>query len=221
MVRHSHQDALNEASFDRLVQATDQLAEPFQTECLALLVLAGRLGLRAGEISHSHRDWLDVDRKTIHIPHHWPCSDGIDGGICGYCRKRARYAAGVSGISIEEALQQRWEPKTEKGARAVPYGFDPFVEIVVEEFFDEYESWPKSRVSINRRVDRLADAAGYEERLYPHALRATAASYHAYRGVPAVALQSMFGWANLHVAQKYVRLTGEATSKALSEAHGE
>jgi len=219
MVRHSHQDALDDASYDRLVEATDKLSDPFDAECLALLVLAGRLGMRGGEISHCHRDWLDTERKVIEIPHYWPCDDGQNGEICGYCHKRAAEAAEHGDVTVDEALEQRWEPKTPHSARAIPYDFDPFVEATVEEFFAKYERWPTSRVGVNRRVDRIADAADYDGRVYPHALRATAASFHAYRGVPPAALQSLFGWSNLAVAEKYVRLTGEATSRALKDAH--
>ena len=221
MVRHSHQDALDDASYERLVQATDQLDEPFQTECLAILVFAGRLGLRAGEIAHLDRSWLNTERNVIEIPSHDPCRDGMDGHVCGYCRKRARETVEATGIPLEKALEMRWEPKTAKGARAVPYDFDPFVQIVVEEFFEQYQRWPRSRVSLNRRVDRLKAASGYEGRLYPHALRSTAATRLAYKGVPAAALQAMFGWHDISVAQKYIRLSGQATSKALNEAFGD
>lgn len=219
MVRHSHMDALDEASYDRLVASTDKLDAPFDAECLAILVLAGRLGLRAGEIAHMTRDWLDTERKVIAIPHYDNCTKGVDGGACGYCRKRAYETVEAHDVTFEEALELRWEPKTPNSARAVPYDFDPFVEIVVEEFFSEYEAWPRSRVSINRRVDRLQEAAGYDDRLYPHALRATAATFHAYRSVAPVALQSLFGWEDLATARKYIRLSGEATAKALREAH--
>jgi len=221
MVRHSHEDALTEASFNDLVATAKQLPEPFAAECHAVLVLAGRLGLRAGEIAHIRQSWINRERQVIEIPRYSRCRSGQDGGICGYCRKRAESAAEHNDISVEEALEDRWEPKTEQGARAVPYAFDAEVEAVVEAFFDSFDSWPTSRIGVNRRVDRVADAADYDGRVYPHALRATAASWHASRGVPPAALQAMLGWAQLQVADKYVRLSGAATSRALNEAHAD
>lgn len=221
MVRHSHQDALDEASYHDLVDTAQQLPAPYDAECSAVLVLGGRLGLRAGEIAHLREEWVDRQRQVIEIPRHSECKSGKSGDICGYCNKRARQAADAAGIPVEEALEDRWEPKTSKGARAVPYGFDAQAAAVVETFFDDYDRWPTSRVGVNRRVDRVAEAADYDERLYPHALRATAASWHASRGVPSAVLQSLMGWAQLAVAEKYVRLTGEATSRALEEAHGD
>lgn len=59
-----------------------------------------------------------------------------------------------------------------------------------------------------------------EKRIYPHALRATAATYHAYNGLPAIALQNLMGWADLETAQKYLRKSAGATEKALEEIHG-
>jgi len=221
MVRHSHEDALSEASYSELVEAAKQLDEPFDAECMAVLVLGGRLGLRAGEIAHVRESWVNREQQVIEIPRYSRCQSGRDGGICGYCRKRAESAAEHNDISVDEALQDRWEPKTAKGVRAVPYDFDSEVEAVVEAFFDDYDAWPTSRIGVNRRVDRVAEAADYDERVYPHALRATAASWHASRGVPPAALQALMGWAQLAVADKYVRLTGTATSRALNDAHGD
>ncbi len=222
MVRHSHEDALDEASYDALVATTEELEPPFDEECLVVLVLAGRLGLRAGEIAHLRAEWVDTEREVIEIPRHSKCLSGKAGSICGYCHKRAASAAEHHDeLTMQEALEERWEPKTSNSARAVPYDFNAEVAAVVEAFIDDNDCWPTARIGVNRRVDRVAEAAGYDERIYPHALRATAASWHAYRGVPPAALQAMFGWAQLAVAEKYVRLSGEATSRALNEAHAD
>lgn len=223
MVRHSHQDALSESEFDRLVEATDDLEKPYDAECLFVLVAAGRLGMRAGEIMHMRESWIDLDTNQIRIPSFDPCDHGKDGTICGYCHSQAQLAVDWhDDLTMDEALQNRWEPKTSNSARAIPFDFDPFIQTVVEEFFADRDRWPHSRVSINRRVDRVLEAAGYDtSKCYPHSLRATAASYHAYRGLPAAALQSLFGWSNLSTAQKYLRLSGGATAKALKDAHAD
>lgn len=221
MVHHSHEDALSEGAYDELVAATTKLDAPFEGECLTVLVLAGRLGLRAGEIAHLRSSWIDRDHQTIEIPRHSDCRTG-EGDVCGYCRKRAESAvAHHDDLTLKEALDQRWNPKTANSARAVPYDFDSEIEAVVEAFDEAYDHWPTSRIGVNRRVDRVADAADYDDRIYPHCLRATAASWHAYRGVPPAALQAMFGWHSISVAEKYVRLSGEATSRALKDAHAD
>lgn len=223
MVRHSHQDALSESEFDELVQATDRLDEQYQAECLFVLVAAGRLGMRGGEIAHIREEWINWDQHQIVIPRFDPCDHGRGGTVCGYCRSQSQLAVENGTYEdLEEAVENRWEPKTKNSARAIPFDFDPFVQATVTEFFDDRGRFPHSRVSINRRVDRVLEAAGYPtDKCYPHSLRATAASYHAYQGLPAAALQSLFGWSNLQTAQKYLRLSGGATAKALKDAHGD
>lgn len=222
MPRHAHQDAVDEQTFERLLNTADRLDEPFAAECRLILLLGGRLGLRAGEITHLRDEWIDWDREHIRIPAWDDCDHGIDGGVCGYCRKQARQRVRKSDdVTLETALQERWSPKTRHSVRTIPFGFDDRIGEVLEEFFFHRDDYPRSRSSINRRVDRVCVEAGYDpESLYPHALRATAATYHAYAGVPVAALQSLFGWAELQTAQKYVRLSGGATQQALETVYG-
>lgn len=221
MPRNSHQDALTEPQFEQLFDAARDLHEPFETECTAILFFAGRLGMRGGEICHIDEGWVDWDRKMIEIPRYDTCTKGSNGDVCGYCKQQARLAvAHDDDLTMEKALRERWQPKTSNSARAIPFDFNDRVEAIVRAFFDGYDAYPASRASINRRVTRLCEEAGYSADLtYPHALRATAATYHAYRGVSAPALQSLFGWAQLNVAQKYIRLSGGATADALHDAH--
>src|SRR5699024_3733715 len=106
--------------------------------------------------------------------------------------------------------------------RSIPFTFNDQVAAVIELFFEEFDEYPHSRVSVNRRIDRVAEAAGMDtENVYPHCLRATAATYHAYRGVPPVALQSMFGWSKLLIARHYIRRSGGATKDALDEIYSD
>lgn len=53
--RHTHQDALTNREFERLLKACEQLPEPEQFEAR---LMAGRLGLRAGEIAHTTIEWI-------------------------------------------------------------------------------------------------------------------------------------------------------------------
>lgn len=223
MSRHSREDVLTDAEFEALLGATDDIKNRFEVQCRFLVVAAGRLGMRAGEIAHIHQDWINWDRSIINVPRHDPCSQGRNGSVCGYCRDRAAEAVQADpALSYEEAIAQRWNPKTENSARAIPFDYSERVREVVEEFFFCYNEWPASRSAINRRCDRALRAAGFDESLaYPHSLRATAATHHSFRGVPPSALQSLFGWAQLQVAQKYIRMSGGRTQEALREVHGD
>jgi len=53
----------------------------------------------------------------------------------------------------------------------------------------------------------------------PHGLRATAATFHASRGLDAFALQAFMGWETVDRAREYIRLSGETTARALSMVH--
>lgn len=221
MPRHAHQNAVDEQTFERLLKAADQLKDPYDAECRLILLLGGRLGLRAGEITHLRSEWIDWQRKHIRIPAYDPCDHGKNDGVCGYCRKQARQQARKNDdVELEEALEERWTPKTRHSVRTIPFGFDERIEEILEEFFFMRDGYPASRCSVNRRVNKVCEEAGYpKDELYPHALRATAATWHAYSGVPVAALQSLFGWAELQTAQKYVRLSGGATQEALQNVH--
>lgn len=222
MPRNAHQDAIDEQTFERLLKAADNLHDPFDAECRLILLLGGRLGMRAGEITHLRDDWIDWERELIRIPAWDPCDHGKDDGICGYCKKAARQRVRKNtDVKLDAALEERWNPKTRHSVRTIPFGFDERIADVLVEFFFHRDNYPRSRCSINRRVNRVCEEAGYDpDSLYPHALRASAATYHAYQGLPVAALQSMFGWADLATAQKYVRLSGGATQQALESVYG-
>lgn len=56
--------------------------------------------------------------------------------------------------------------------------------------------------------------------IYPHALRATAASYYAARGLDVYALQGLMGWKMLKTAEVYIQKSGEHTARKLRQAPG-
>ena len=116
-------------------------------------------------------------------------------------------------------MKGRWHLKTVASARAVPIDLSLRLELCLERFTDKYEAFPRSRTAVNRRVNAVAEATDIGGRIYPHCLRATAASYHAYQGVAPVPLQALMGWSDLATAQKYIRISGRATADALRQVH--
>ena len=301
MVRHSRERALSEREFERLLQGIERIdCDWYRLQTRFVVIVAGRLGIRAGEIAHMRSEWIDFRNGMIQIPEQDTCDKGEDGGPCGYCRSLAQsvvdhavpsihdarlelleqgqlvdlgkgyqellaaHQARADGhvsteefedrvqdalaladhggrdawaaydelqdraekyrtrrdVTLDEALEQYWIPKTDAAAREIPFDFEPRAEIVLEDFFDRVDRYPTSRTTVNRRVDDALEAAdmGTDE-CSPHGLRATAASHHAGRGLDVVALQSMFGWVQLETAMKYIQSSGTNTQRALNAVH--
>lgn len=156
---------------------------------------------------------MDWDRKHIRIPKHEPCD-------CGYCRRQARQEAEHNeNLTVGEAMASRWHPKTVTSARLIPYDLSLRLELCLRRFASRYDEFPRSLSTVNRRIQAAADLAGLPGHVYPHCLRATAASHHAYKGVAPVSLQALMGWSDLATAQKYIRISGSATADALRQVH--
>lgn len=210
---HSHEDVLNDREFERLLEACRELPAPRGFQARFICMIGGRLGLRAGEIAHFQTTWVDWNRNLIRIPKYKPCE-------CGYCQRQARQeVAHADDLTAESALAARWHPKTVSSARSSPFDLSLRIELCVERFANQYEEFPRSRSTINRRVQEAAEQAHRTGRVYPHCLRATAASHHAYKGVAPVPLQALMGWNDLATAQKYIRISGTATADALRQVH--
>jgi integrase len=210
---HSHEDALADREFERLLEGCKDLPSPRDFEARVICLLAGRLGLRAGEVTHFQQDWIDFDRDLISIPQFRNCD-------CGSCRRQAkREAERADDLDLAQAVDERWQPKTAAAARVIPFDISLRIELCLDRFAERHESFPRSRATVNRRVNAAAEATNLAGNVYPHSLRATAASFHAYRGVTPVPLQALMGWRDLSTAQKYIRISGSATAKAIRNVH--
>jgi len=203
---------LNDREFELLPEACGGLPEPRGFQARIICLLEGRLGLRASEIAHLQTTWSDWNRNLIQIPQHEPCA-------CGYCERQARQEASHNDeLSEADAVPARWHPKTVASARSLPFDLWLRLELCLERFADRHDEFPRSRSSINRRVQAAADEAELSGRVYPHCLRATAASNHADKDVAPVPLQALMGRSDLATAQKYM-ISGTATADALRRVH--
>jgi len=249
MTRHSREDALTERQFELLYQSIDDMKTSKRLETKFILMCAGRMGMRAGEIAHIRKNWIDTSTHTIEIPEHDPCDFGKFSDPCGYCRNRARdymethnrsFGDVISdvkdqysqldkqaiktiaqdkfkedSISFEEALDLRWSPKTQNSARLIPYDFDVRVQLVFEDFFDNYSKFPKSKCTINRRISTVVEKSQLENDVYPHSLRATAAMLHASRDVSPYSLMATMGWETLETARAYIGSSDTSAAREL------
>jgi len=221
--RHAHEDALSENEFDELLDGAAELTPPQNLEATFIIHLSGKLGMRIGEIAHLRRSWVDLEQGLIEVPSHEPCEKGRDGGLCGYCRRQANrtYENDPENRDLDELLDAYWQPKTTAAERAVPYTFDEETKDVLTSFFEYYYEVPISVNTCRRRIKDAAEASDLNRRIYPHALRATAASLHAYEGLNIPSLKVMFGWKKLATAEKYIRVSGGRTKRALLDLYAD
>lgn len=216
--------ALTEREYELLLLGAGQIGdEGERLEARAVILIGGRLGLRPGEVTHLDESWVNRRREMIHIPSHDPCTKGRDGGRCGYCNQAAKQQINHDEEkNLDDVLETYWNPKTDAAVRDIPYGFSQRVATTTELLIDENGGWSYSFSTLQRRLDQALEHA---PRIDPdattlHGLRATAASFHAGRGLESAALQAMFGWEDLSTAKSYVSIDGEMTRRALSEVHG-
>lgn len=211
---------MNDREFELLLEGCQRIGDDYFAEQARFVVLVcGRLGLRVGELSHMRESWINWRRSTIEIPRHQSCDKGRDGGICGTCEQHAQQMVDVDSNRDIDAMRARmWGPKTDQAIREVPFDHDPRVELVIERFFDRYDAWPLSTQVPGRRIKKAADQIDELDsaNIYPHCLRATAATHWAARGLDTLPLQSLMGWAQPSTARKYVRTSTEATRRAIA-----
>jgi len=222
--RNSADDALEDREFQLLLEASYELDEYYDLETRTIVLTLGRLGLRVGELIHMDESWIDWRRRMIQIPQYDRCEKGRDGGPCGYCRQLAEQQANHNeGLTPDEALARRWQSKTDAAARSIPYDFDSRIEITLERYFEQFDEFQTSKSGVDRRLAKAVEHVDTLniQQIYPHCLRATAASYHASRGLDAISLQSLMGWADLSTAHRYVRRSGDRTRKALQSVHSQ
>ncbi len=194
--------------FKLLLNCCKHTREPI--EYRFVVMAAGRLGFRVGEIAHFKKSWIDYDAKIIKIPEHEPC-------CCRYCKTSYKLSTKKRKVSDEEVLKHRWKPKTENSARSIYYGFDDDVVRAIETYFKKHQVWPYSYESVGNRIDRLAKKLNIDTT--PHGLRATAATKFAYDGLSAPILQMLFGWKKIETANNYVGRSGNLAIKQMKEMY--
>lgn len=223
VTRHCKQDALDDREFELFLEGARSLPEPRSFDARLIALLAGRLGLRAGEIAHMRESWINERKNRIEIPRYQECTKGKNGGLCGYCIQQCQQMANAdTPTTYEEAKETMWSPKTRNAVRAIPFESSTRAEIMIKRYFERYDEYQASRTSINRRVTNAAKAAPElsHEDIYPHCLRATCASFLAARGLDVYALQGMMGWERLKTAEVYIQKSGEHTARKLRQVPG-
>jgi hypothetical protein len=82
--------------------------------------------------------------------------------------------------------------------------------VAVSGFFNSRDKFKSSRVYIWEHVKELGAKAGIKHLVFPHALRATAATEIAVKpNVTTEGVKSVMGWSKIKTADIYVKATGE------------
>jgi len=184
-LRSARQDALSDSDIGQIIGACRDVKDQL------VIVVPLFAGLRVGELAHLNITWIDWKQLTIDIPQRQYC-------WCWDCR---HYRGGV------------WEPKTRAAIRSVI--ISPEVEGILRQFFHTKTEVGVSRQAIEARVARIAKRTGIKHPVYPHALRATAATLFASKGMSMPTVRYLMGWERLATAELYVQST---KARALEEA---
>lgn len=217
----SAEDALERREFEDLYYAAKSFEGERRLQCEFILLVQGRLGLRVGELTHLQSDWIDTQSHRLKVPAHEKCTSGKDGGICGYCNQLAKQMTNQNeDLDYEDATELFWKAKTANAKREIPYNWSDRCVDVIQEFKDKYDTFPVSKSGINRRISWCVDECEQDlDSINPHALRATAATYHASTGIDVWTLQAFMGWAYPNTAENYIVNNGDRTEVVLNRHH--
>jgi integrase len=168
----SKDDALTDQEFEALLEGCDSI-DPREA---LIILLAGELGLREGEISAMQSSWINFQKGHIIIP---------------------------------SKSDQGWTPKRPDSARTIPaLKMSSRAWEVVRTYYSAHSTLDITRMTVYRIVQKVASRAQLKKRVYPHSLRATAATKLAYKVHNPLILCDIFGWKQLKMAEYYIRRAG-------------
>lgn len=186
----SREYSLNQPDLLRLEAAAKSPRERASIRLLA------RFGLRAGELAHFNLSWFSGQRGVLTVPL--------------MCRCDTCQAAG-----------KPWRPKRKASHRSLPIYKHTETWEAVKIFFERHPTIEDVQVSeraVHKLVVKVADRAGLQAKVFPHALRATAATQFAAMGANELQLCSLMGWHDLRSAAPYLQGSPAIAAAFLEDA---
>ena len=209
-----------------------------------VILLAGRLGLRLQEIQHLREEWIDWRRGEIHIPAYDPCGckrcwitafDTWGRRGLKELQEHGEWESGASWKNLrvadrEEVVQlsdyctvknleeilytERWQPKYDRSARVIPFGWSERITACLIAFFDNHDYIDYQQYPINRLIRRAAENAdGLDSgAISAHPLRATGLTFWANIVTDPKTLRDLAGWQDIETAVQYLRVSGRLTT---------
>jgi integrase len=195
---HWADDSITPDQLHQVMRACERNGEVLENKYA--VITTGKLGMREGEAAHMQKKWIDFKEEVIRIPAHDPCD-------CNYCCGRWKQKLGRKGrttiFSMEMVSKEQWTPKRPASIRTIPFGFDPEIGDILQDFFKKYQKWPYSVRAMCGRIRMLGKMVGILN-LSPHPLRCTAATKFALDGMNAYVLMRVMGWDDIKMAMCYV-----------------
>ena len=112
-------------------------------------------------------------------------------------------------IIIPSKSDQGWTPKRPDSARTIPaLKMSSRAWEAVRMYYTAHSTLDITRMTVYRIVQKVASRAQLKKRVYPHSLRATAATKLAYKVHNPLILCDIFGWKQLKMAEYYIRRAG-------------
>jgi len=200
--RHSREDALDRVQFLDLYRAALQIDDQYRRLAAVVMILCtGRLKMRISEVMHLHEGWINWRKGYIRIPAFEPCG-------CGYCWERSQEnfdsdddddgGDDIEADTVEEFhYQRRYSPKSEMGARIVPFNWSRRVTAALEAFFSEHTVIDENYKWTERTMkDHVLPNARFldDGDIMWHGLRSTAVTFWADNDIGAKALRDAGGW---------------------------
>jgi len=271
----SSDEALRQPTFIRLYRGAFEIDDWERSlKAAYIILLAGRLGLRTGEIQHVREAWIDWRRGEIAIPRHDPCGcmncwiaakqkataddeelraeirkiikenkdlgikedENIDENVDMMMEILSTEGEEIDNSNGENAdkngdedrnpleilYEERWQPKYERSARRVPFGYSRRLTAVIMLFFENNDCLEITQVTMNNLVTEAAEnAKGVDpEEITLRGLRATAATHYTTIVRNPKVLQDLMGWTRIETAARYIRRAGGFTTDIMYRAFG-
>lgn len=183
-------------------------------------------GLRSDTHAHMRYDWLERLKHpksreymwAIRIPRHEICVSGDPAAAAGHtfdqqnipCQNcRTRNYEGKSWITEEEHNAEPFHPKT---INSIAIQWIPEAESDLGDLLDSilavHDQYPVTQASIIRHVQQVADAAGIDRSVSPHALRHTFGCRLAAMGYDPWQICDLMRHADIGMSKWYCELRG-------------
>lgn len=240
---------LSEENYFEFIRTALQLYDDgeFDAQDLLLVLLPACCGLRAGEVTHLHQDWLQYNAQgmVIRVPKKWPCDLGRGGEACSSCQHEESYWDDPT----------LWGPKTtgrwaENGGQPVPVPNSltnavtgETIEVGLAQLLEDYLALNEkigiaSTHNVLLRVRQVASEAdslhldhgrGMVERkdnqgrmqrvpdLHTHDLRGSWACHCLRREVSRYALRDWGGWSGMDMVNYYSGFVGDPSGEQRSK----